>query len=264
MKTKFIVMFVALALLASSVASAGAPGVTTRASVASDGTQGNDDSWSSALSADGRYVAFQSAAGNLVAGDTNGTWDIFVRDRTTGATTRVSVASDGTQGNSASSAPVLSADGRTVAFYSSASNLVVGDTGWADVFVRDLTTGVTRRVSVASDGSQANSDSVIPALSADGRYVAFVSLASNLVAGDTNGQSDVFVRDLAMGQTVRVSFASDGAQANGWSRSPTISADGRYVAFTSTASNLVPGDTNTVEDVFVRDLAQEASSRGWP
>jgi archaellum component FlaF (FlaF/FlaG flagellin family) len=129
-----------------------------------------------------------------VPGDTNGTWDVFVHDRVTGQTTRVSVASDGTQGNGHSGSPSISADGRYVAFSSSASNLVPGDTnGRGDVFVHDRLTGQTTRVSVASDGTQGNGDSWWPSISADGRYVAFASEASNLVPGDTNGTWDVFV-----------------------------------------------------------------------
>jgi Tol biopolymer transport system component len=231
-------------------------GATTRVSVATGGAQADsfNDSGPSAISADGRYVAFESYASNLVAGDTNGQWDAFVRDRVTGATTRVSVASDGAQANNDSSAPVISADGRFVAFYSVASNLVAGDTnGKKDVFVHDRVTGATTRVSVAIGGTQVNGDSVQPVTSADGRYVAFQSLASNLVAGDTNGTWDVFVHDRVTGATTRVSVATAGTQANGGSGGASISADGRYVAFGSDASNLVAGDTNARSDVFVRD-----------
>lgn len=171
------------------------PGQTVRVSVAGDGTQGNNSSGQeTALSADGRFVAFFSGASTLVAGDTNGISDIFVHDRQTGETRRVSVASDGTQGNDLSVRPALSADGRFVAFASGASNLVAADTNLTyDVFVRDRMTGETRRVSVASDGTQSNSASVEPALSADGRFVAFDSFASTLVAGDTNATWDIFV-----------------------------------------------------------------------
>jgi archaellum component FlaF (FlaF/FlaG flagellin family) len=142
-----------------------------------------------------------------------------------------------------------------VAFDSEASNLVPGDTNrWGDVFVRDLRSGTTQRVSVATNGRQANSDSNIPAISADGRYVAFDSTASNLVPGDTNNNGDVFVRDLRSGTTRLVSVASDGTEAKSGSGGAAISADGRYVTFSSAASNLVPGDTNNSADVFVRDL----------
>ncbi len=229
-------------------------GQTTRVSVASDGTQGNGRSINSSISADGRYVAFASEASNLVNGDSNGQSDIFVHDRQLGQTTRISVASNGAQGNSYSDSPSLSADGRYVAFWSLASNLVSGDTnGWYDIFVRDRQTGQTTRVSVASDGTQGNNNAYDASLSADGRYVAFRSEASNLVSGDTNGCYDVFVHDRQTGQTTRVSVASDGTQGNGRSYGPSLSADGRYVAFWSVANNLVSGDTNSWHDVFVHD-----------
>jgi len=229
-------------------------GQATRVSMASDGTQGNSNSYYPSISADGRYVAFDSYASNLVTGDTNSKWDIFVHDRQTGQTTRVSVASDGSQGNSDSYYPSISANGRYVAFRSDASNLVSGDTNdERDVFVHDRQTGQTTRVSIASDGSQGNSDSWSPSISADGRYVAFQSGASNLVSGDTNGRCDIFVHDRQTGQTARVSMASDGTQGNSDSFYPSISADGRYVVFQSWASNLVSGDTNSMRDVFVHD-----------
>jgi len=132
-----------------------------------------------------------------------------------GDTTRVSVASDGAQGNDYSYSPSISADGRYVAFDSSASNLVSGDTNGArDVFVHDRQGGGTTRVSVTSDGAQGGTGSWNPSISADGRYVAFYSGASNLVSGDTNGTDDVFVHDGQTGQTTRISVASDGSQGN--------------------------------------------------
>jgi uncharacterized repeat protein (TIGR01451 family) len=229
-------------------------GQTTLVSVDNNGAQGNEWSDWPSISADGRYVAFTSGASNLVGGDTNGHWDIFVHDNTTGQTTRVSVDSNGAQGNGQSYGPFISADGRYVAFSSVASNLVGGDTnGKYDVFVHDRTTGQTRRVSVDSNGAQANGDSGVRSFSADGRYVAFESIASNLAGGDTNGYWDVFVHDNTTGQTRRVSIASNGTQGNGQSFDPSISTDGRYVAFFSDASNLVGGDTNGIWDVFVHD-----------
>jgi outer membrane protein assembly factor BamB/pimeloyl-ACP methyl ester carboxylesterase len=243
-------------------------GQTTRVSVASDGSEGNSSSSSPSISADGRYVAFSSAASNLVPGDTNYVTDIFVHDRTTGQTTRVSVTSGGRQANYESSNPFISADGRYVTFYSDASNLVPEDTNETpDIFVHDRTTEETTRVSVASDGSQANDlgyypFTVYPSISSDGRYVVFSSEASNLVPGDTNGQGDIFVHDRATGQTTRISVASDGSQANNGSDSPlSISSDGRYVAFGSYASNLVPGDTNNGTDVFVHDRMTGKTTR---
>ena len=169
-------------------------GQTVRVSVDSAGTQGNDTSSNPSLSATGRVVAFQSFATNLVAGDTNEVSDVFVHDRRTGQTVRVSVDSAGIQGNSSSFDPSISANGRWVAFQSFATNLVAGDTnGDRDIFVHDLTTGETTRVSVNSAGLQGNSESFFASISATGRVVAFTSEASNLVVEDTNGDSDVFV-----------------------------------------------------------------------
>jgi Tol biopolymer transport system component len=226
-----------------------------RVSVSSLGVQGN--SWSAsdgAISADGRYVAFSSAASNLVSGDMNNTYDVFVHDLQTGQTSRVSVSSAGTQGNRHSYQPQLSADGRYVAFSSAASNLVPGDINeFIDIFVHDRLTGETSRVSVSSEGMQANHHSFRPAISADGRFVAFYSDASNLVSGDTNRVEDVFVHDRESGQTRRVSVSSEGVQGDFDSRNPSISADGRYVAFSSDATNLVSGDTNGTYDIFVHD-----------
>lgn len=303
----------------------GAPGDTTRVSVASDGTQANGDSHRSRLNATGRFVAFVSVSSNLVPGDTNNKYDVFVHDRETGTTTRVSVSSAGTQanGNSFHLDPGISADGRFVAFGSDATNLVPSDTntnvdvfvhdrqtgttervsvsstgdqvaGFApdisadgrfvafnsnyptlipddtnassDVFLHDRQTGLTERVSVSSGGIQGNDDSGIaePALSADGRFVAFSSGASNLVPGDTNASLDVFVRDRQTGTTERVSIASSGTQGNdlsGGSSPMGISADGRFVAFVSLASNLVPGDTNGVADIFVHDRQTGTTER---
>jgi cold shock CspA family protein len=249
-------------------------GATTRVSIASDGAQGNGKSDLPASSADGRYVVFSSEASNLVSNDTNNAYDIFVHDRLTRQTTRVSVSSSGGQANGPSFGASISADGRYVAFKSYASDLVSGDTNNAgDVFVHDQQTGQTTRVSIASNGAQGNELSIKPVISADGRYVAFESWASNLVTGDTNGQEDVFVHDRQTGQTVRVSIASDGAQANDQSDLPAISADGRYVTFASEASNLASGDNNNVcdtnndgvytdncPDVFVHDRDSDEDS----
>jgi Tol biopolymer transport system component len=239
-------------------------GQTTRVSIASDGTQGNNyGSGNPSISADGRYVAFYSLASSLVSGDTNGTVDVFVHDQQSGQTTRVSVASGGAQGNNVSRDPSLSADGRYVAFWSYASNLVSGDTnGKMDIFVHDRQTGQTTRVSIASDGMQGNTDTgyFTISISADGRYVAFYSAASNLVSGDTNNAEDVFVHDRQSAQTTRVSIASDGAQGNSTSEGPSISADGRYVAFQSSASNLVSGDTNGKMDIFVHEMGSGSTT----
>jgi len=233
-----------------------ASGLTTRVSISSGGVEANSvcGNFFPDLNDDGRFVAFDSIADNLVLGDTNGTWDTFVHDRLTGSTTRVSVTSAGAQANSSSLYPSISDDGNMVAFYSFASDLVVGDTNAAqDCFVHNRTTGVTQRVSVDSAGLEGVFDSSAPAISGDGTAVAFVSSATNLVAGDTNGALDVFVHELATGITTRASLTHGGSQANGLSTNPDISADGIVVAFGSSATNLVAGDTNGLSDVFVRD-----------
>jgi len=239
--------------------------ITERVSVSSVGAQGNGQSGNVSISADGRFVLFSSNASTLVAGDTNGDYDTFVHDRTTGTTERVSVSTGGAQASSSSFANSnrISGDGRFVTFGSAASNLVAGDTnGTLDIFVRDRQSGTTERVSVDSVGAQANDGTDdAPAISTDGRFVAFASWASNLVAGDTNARVDVFVRDLQNGTTERVSVDSTGGQGNAASGRPSISADGRFVAYESDASNLVIGDTNGSSDVFVHDRATGTTER---
>jgi Tol biopolymer transport system component len=238
------------------------PGITTRVSVAADGTQGNAQSAGVAMTPDARYVAFSSDAGNLVAGDTNGKGDVFVHDRATGSIERVSVASDGTEADNWSYGASISADGRYVAFYSYATTLVSGEQHYySHVYLHDRALHTTERVSIASDGTPANSYSHNPSVSADGRYVTFNSSASNLVNGDSNGKTDVFVRDRVAGTTERVSLAADGTQANGDSGALQVSADGRYVLFQSTASNLVAADTNASADLFLYDRVTHAPER---
>jgi Tol biopolymer transport system component len=220
------------------------------------GPPANGGNFFPAISADGRYVAFQSVATNLVGGDNNGASDVFVRDRQTGLNERVSVRAVAVDGNADSALPAISSDGRYVSFVSLASNLVLGDAnGTADVFVRDRVTGATERVSVGTGGTEANGASTKSAISADGRFVAFASDATNVVAGDTNANQDVFVRDRQTGTTERVSVAGGGDEGDGGSGGPSISSDGNLVAFTSGASNLVDGDDNGDGDVFVRDRA---------
>jgi hypothetical protein len=243
-----------------------ATGITERVSVDSSGGEGNGESGSyfhgTSISADGQIVAFQSIATNLVAGDTNGAWDVFIHDRATGITERVSVRSNGNQGNDESASPSISADGQIVAFRSAASNLVAGDTnGVWDVFVHNRVTGNTKRVSVDSSGVEGNSYSVYTAISADGKVVGFESLSSNLVAGDTNRDYDVFVHDRATGITERVSVGSSGGQGNDFSYWPSLSEDGQIVGFHSKAYNLVAGDTNGYPDVFVHDRATGITQR---
>jgi Tol biopolymer transport system component len=246
-------------------------GTTSLVSVSSGGALANQDSYEPAISADGRFVAFSSYATNLVPGATTYARDMFVRDMVAGTTELVSVSSSGAEAMCSPSVicnqqPAISADGRFVAFTSCASNLVPGDTNdRCDVFVRDRVNGSTGRVSVPNgavgQAGQGNGSSYAPSISADGRFVAFTSCASNLVPGDTNGRCDEFVRDRSKARTGRVSISTRGAQGNRSSRYPSISADGRFVAFTSNASNLVAGDTNHTWDVFLRDRGRGTTSR---
>jgi Tol biopolymer transport system component len=221
-------------------------GRTNRVSIRSDLGEANGSSYDASISGNGRFVAFSSLASNLaVKGDHNGDSDIFVHDRTTVKTNRVSISSKLKEGNSSSYSPSISGDGRMVAFISYADNLVPRDTNRAvDVFVYNRATRKTIRVSIASDGTQANAESSAPMISTDGGFVAFHSLADNLVEDDDNGVTDVFVHDLSSGQTSRVSLGMAGSETDGPSFIPAISGDGRYVAFQSIAANLVPGDTN--------------------
>lgn len=231
-----------------------APALVERASVTSKGLQGEFGSLAATISADGRVVAFASEAANLVAGDRNDKSDVFVHDRVTGSTTRVSVASDGTEADLWSYNPVLSGDGRLVVFESDATNLVPGDTnGFIDIFLHDRVTQRTQRVSVSTAGAQADLPCFSPALSADGTTVTWQSYATTLVPGGNPGLQEIYVRDLLTGVTSRVSVTPAGTSGNGSCWSPDISADGRFVAFSSQATNLVPGDSNTAQDIFVRD-----------
>jgi len=239
-------------------------GTTERVSVSSTGEQGDGypGLGSRALSADGRWIVFSSYATHLVPGDSNGAWDVFVRDRATGTTERASLGPDGREGNGDSQDAAISTDGRFVAFSSGATNLVENDrNGVDDLFVFDRQNGATERVSVDSAGAEANGRSSNGSVSGDGRLVAFVSVATNLVAGDTNDVEEVFVHDRSTGATWRASVSSSGVQADGGGNGPELSADGRFVVFYSWASNLVAGDTNSTTDVFVHDLATAATRR---
>ena len=245
------------------------PGVTERISISSLGTAGDNDSLLAAVSADGQLVAFVSLASTLVPGDTNDTSDVFVRDRVTGTTERVSVNGRGRQSSGGDAGglldtnwgpPAISSDGRYVAFASSATNLVKGDrNGVADVFVRDRVAGTTERVTMVNRKVEANGESSQPAISPDGRFVAFASFADNLVPADTNFTSDVFVADRTGGAPQRVSVSNTGQQGENRSESPSISADGRFVAFTSSSDALVSGDLDGASDVFVRDRVAETT-----
>jgi Tol biopolymer transport system component len=235
-------------------------GTTRRISLRSNEAQSNGDSFDAAISPDGRYVAFRSEATNLVPSDTNAVADIFIRDRVNGTTRRVSVSSNGEEGNAFSTDADISSGGRYVVFSSSASNLVGNDTnGTSDVFLRDMVSRTTRRISVRSNGNQGNGESRAGSISADGRIVTFESVATNLVSGDTNAVTDVFVRDRAARTTKRISVSSAGVEGDGLSADPEVSDDGRVVVFSSAATNLVAVDENAQTDVFVRILERRAT-----
>jgi Tol biopolymer transport system component len=227
---------------------------TTRISVKTGGLQSNGDSFGPSISDDGMVVAYYSFASNLVAGDANGDWDVFVWDVASATTVRASVTSNGGEANGNSTLCALSSDGSTVAFESFASNLVSSDTnGVFDVFIHERMSGTTGRVSISSGGSEADKASYAPSISSDGSVIAFESDATNLVSGDTNTYTDVFLHDRTAGTTTRASVDSAGNQGDFGSHGASISGDGKSVAFWSFADDLVPGDTNFASDVFLHD-----------
>jgi Tol biopolymer transport system component len=233
-----------------------------RVSVVSSGTDANDLSSAPAISGDGRFIAFRSLASDLVPGDNNGKYDIFVFDRIDDQTSRVSVNSSETEADGPSNNPSISSDGRYVAFESEATNLVPNDTnGVSDIFVRDRDTGQTTRISVDSTGTQATGQSNNPSISGDGKYIAFRSFASDLVQNDTNGANDIFVHNRITGQTIRVSVDSLGTEGDSDSNEPSISSDGRYVIFRSLATNLVPPDFVSTYDIYLSDYVSRNTFR---
>lgn len=234
---------------------------------------GNGESLRPSISADGRYVAFESAASNLVPGDTNGVRDVFLRDLQTNSTRRISISAAGEQGNASSHEPDISADGRVVVFESQASNLVVGDTnGIEDVFVHDLFSGETTRVSVRSSGEQvmvgeeAFNDSHFspPSISADGQVVAFSSAMELVLGTPWAGEQSIFIHDRRTHQTEIVSLTSAGQRSGGASWNPSISGDGRFVTFMNpgvfTPEENFPGASGD-PDIFLHDRADRTATR---
>jgi archaellum component FlaF (FlaF/FlaG flagellin family) len=269
---RVLAVVTALAISAISLPAAGFPDnfKTRRMSVRSNGDGANANSWNVDVSANGRFVAFISEADNLVPDDGNSRADVFVHNRKTGKTRRVSVRSNGDEGDEDSgySAVAISATGRFVAFDSEATDLVGGDTlGNDDIFVHDRSTGKTRRVSVRSNGDEGDSDSYTNVdISADGKFVAFSSEAENLVPGDDNAHTDVFVHNQETHKTRRVSVRSNGDQADqgdpySGDYAVAISATGRFVAFDSGASDLVSDDDNGNPDIFVHDRSTGKTRR---
>lgn len=237
-------------------------GGIVRASVSVRGVEANDASLDAAISGDGRFVAFSSLAFNLAPGDRNVSADVFVKDLTTGAIVIASSDSQGISSVGSSADPAISRDGSVVAFSSNAFDLVPGFTGAVTgILVKNLSRGTIALASTASDGRQANDSSFEPSVTADGRFVAFRSAASNLVPGDLNAVSDIFVKDLATGVLTRVSTSANSIEGNDASDAPQISPDGGYVVFRSLASNLVPNDNAATADIFVKDLVTGAVAR---
>lgn len=240
-------------------------GAIERLSVSSSNAESHGDSFSASVNPDGRFVAFASRAEDLLQGDSNGSADIFVRDLSNDTTTLVSVSSAGGSSGGTARSPSMSSDGHLIAFDSDATDLTPGGSqGVRQVYVRDLTAGTTRLASAANDGTSGNLDSTEPALSGNGSRIAFRSLASNLVPGDTNAAEDVFAADLTKGLIGRVSVSGSYQQAGGSSFGPSLNADGRLIAFPSDADNLQNGDTNGVSDVFVRSLDAMMLSAATP
>ena len=223
-----------------------------RISVANDGAQANSRSGSISLSDDGQLIPFESSADNLINNDLNNVDDIFAYDRVNETVELVSVGIDGVAANANSSSAVISGDGNYVSFTSFASNLVANDTNnLPDIFLRDLDNQTTEVINVSSDGTLANGISLFSAISGNGDYVAFESSANNLVADDINETVDIFLRDRLNQTTELVTLSTDGSGANGSSTLGSISDDGQYISFESTAGNLVIGDTNEVSDIFL-------------
>lgn len=246
------------------------PGTDERVSAPDPSVGGIDgESYGSSINADGTVVAFCSAATNLVPDDNNWMIDVFVRDRPAGRTERVSVSSDGSEGDADSDNPAVSADGRFVAFRSAASNLVPGDTnGMRDIFVHDRLTGQTERVSVDSSGGEADGESDRPCISADGRFVAFQSLARNLAPDDANEMWDIYVRDRQAGRTERVSVEVIGTNPYRGSTAPSMSADGRFVTFIACYHNTEHFYDYDETTVTVHDqqtgLTEQVFTQGYP
>lgn len=244
---------------------------TTRLSVGRRGREANGDSFDPVISANGRYVAFASVARNLVKGDGNRNGDIFVRDLRNRRTTLVSAGRGGAEANGFSFGPAISAGGHHVAFLSEATNLVKKDRNRrrADVFVTDLRSGKTRLVSVGRQrkGSNGSNESATPAISRNGRYIAWESKATNLALPATDGTPNIFRRDMKARKTELVSVEHDGGPGTDESRSPQISGDGTIVTFSSESALMTnPGipavaDTNGVSDVFYRDMQADATAR---
>jgi len=264
---------IAAAFAVSATATVQAQERFQRITVATDGAEANrHNSGPAFVSADGRHVAYSSNATNLAPNDANNNLDVFVRDRVAGTTVLISATPAGKSGNGRSDVADLSEDGRFVLFSSHATDFVAGDTNLDyDAYVCDRDPDANGlfdegnativRASLGNSGQQPNGRSIAGSISSDGRFVAFESEASNLVAGDGNHFTDVFVRDLVAGTTERVDVSSAGAESDRYADTARISRDGRYVAFSTAATNLAPGDANGARDVYLRDRTAGTTER---
>lgn len=237
-------------------------GTTVRISISNFGEQADQDCHEAVISADGRILAFSSAASTLDENDNNRSADIFICDREAKFVRRITRSAEGFEADHGSGEPAISANGRFIAFYSHATNITNIDTNGApDIYLFDTLNGTTELISVASNRMIGNRDSRRPQVSAEGRYVVFESWATNLVSEDKNEGPDIFLRDRESKTTICVSADADGKPGNDDSRDPQISDDGNFVVFTSFASNLVAGDTNTKPDVFLYDRKTRKTER---
>jgi uncharacterized repeat protein (TIGR01451 family) len=250
-----VLLIIILPLLAAATDATAAPGETTLASTSDVGVKSNGSSFDAVISEEGSRVAFYSSATNLDPADSDTINDTYVKDVVTGDIVLASTSDAGVKGNAAAVVPDISADGTRVAFYSHANNLDPGDTDFlADIYVKDLLTGDIVLVSTSDAGVKGNRDSFVPTISADGRSVAFYSSANNLDPGDGDLLPDIYVKDLLTGDIVLASTSDTGVKGNNESFLPAISGDGGSVAFGSAARNLDPADTDTTEDIYVKDL----------
>jgi Tol biopolymer transport system component len=239
-----------------------ATGAVTRVSVSAGGEQGNGASNGGDLSADGNHVLFGTFATNLLPEEGASRGAILTKDLTTGALVRVDTNAAGEAANSGTNATWASSDNNLVGLTSLASNLVPDDNNGAwDAFLKRLDTGEVVRLSTSSEGVEGNDWSMYPSVSANARLAVFQSDASNLVPGDTNGSTDIFLKNLDTQAVMLVSTSAAGAQGDSYSAGPSISADGTLVAFWSAAVNLVPGDTNGVSDLFVKNVVTGGITR---
>lgn len=247
MYKKILVLLLIFTLFLQWNGPVGAANDTLLESISSSGNQSNSFSYESMVSGNGRYVAFSSDANNLVNGDNNGVTDVYIRDLELNITECVSLSSSG--GIMGGYTPSISGDGRFVTFTSMGSGL-----SSSQIFLRDRFLNITRMISLNNNGDLAGGDCSDSTMSGDGRFVAFTSWASNLVTGDSNGLGDVFIRDLILNTTKLVSVSANGQQGNVESYSPSISFNGQFIAFASSANNLVNNDNNDIQDIFVKDL----------